>query len=95
MKNRFNLIWYSQISNCHKNVQNFWDGLLAFRETEAERGVSLRRQVAIGGNYRIDGMSIDGCTPIGVEIKFVRGPGYHFVFGVFCNNQRLCFVYEE
>lgn len=47
---------------------------LAFREIENEFGVSVRRQVAIGQDWGIDGVFTRGGKPVIVEIKYIRRP---------------------
>jgi hypothetical protein len=46
---------------------------LSFREIEAEFGVKIHRQVAIGrSNYGVDGVFLQSGRMVGIEIKYIR-----------------------
>jgi hypothetical protein len=47
----------------------------AFRELEAEFGIPIQRQVAVGGDHGVDGVLVDKGKIKIVEIKFTQRPG--------------------
>jgi hypothetical protein len=48
---------------------------VAFRELESEFGASIQRQVAVAGDFGVDGVFLDKGKIRIVEIKFTRQPG--------------------